>query len=64
MADGTLFFDRQVELQEQRSIRLREWERRLVRLQDELEELERRIEDERLRPLGPIGTEIGPTTTQ
>jgi phospholipid/cholesterol/gamma-HCH transport system substrate-binding protein len=50
--------DRQVELQEQRSIRLREWELRLVRLQDELEALERRIEEERLRPLGPVETEI------
>lgn len=50
--------DRQIELQEQRAIRLREWEDRLLRLQRQLEAMERNQEEQSGAPptlMGPVG---------
>lgn len=46
--------NRKVELQEQRAIRLRDWQDRLERLQSELEQQERELEKQSNAPLKPV----------
>ncbi len=56
--------DRQVELQEQRAIRLREWEDRLLRIQESLREMELQLEEQESQSFTPISSEMTPQTPQ
>lgn len=56
--------DRQIELQEQRAIRLRDWEERLLRLQEELLELEERLEESGGGVLQPVRSEADPASVR
>jgi phospholipid/cholesterol/gamma-HCH transport system substrate-binding protein len=56
--------DRKIELQEQRTIRLRDWEERLLRLQEDLLELEERIEESDGAILQPVRSEVDPASVR
>ncbi len=56
--------DRQIELQEQRAIRLREWEDRLLRIQESLREMELQLEEQESSSLTPISSEMTPQAPQ
>lgn len=52
--------DRQIELQEQTAIRLRDWEARLLRIQENLREMELRLEEQESQSFTPISSEMTP----